>query len=1116
MAMPELELAGRTLSGYDILEIVGEGGMGVVYRARQVSLDREVALKILASRLSNDDEFVRRFQREARSIAKINDLNILQVYDVADAEGFHFIAMEFIRGDNLSSRLKAKGFIEWRACTEIIKQASLGLAAAARAGIIHRDVKPDNLMITEPEGIVKVSDFGLAKEASSELTQTGDLMGTPAYMSPEQCDGNNVDTRTDIYSLGATFYRAVTGILPFNAPTPVAMMYKQKHEELVPPRQYMPNLPEKLGEIITRMMAKVPAARYATMDEVVAALNVVLQTPESSTIDNTILISELAPQQVTSPSSEVAFDELVALGNRFMKDRRPVVAVDCWRRALELRPDNTSLKDKIKAANKESTAECLKIGDGLLEQGQINHVRAELQKVLEIDPDNVDAREKLTALDFVERRKRETMLELRKMLAAGQHEHALVIWESLHPSMRDKTMLQTMNHLKNHVIPCKALVKQAEELTRAGDFDQALAEWDKALELDPSNDGVKGGRHETWRFRERMEQAMREGYEFNVQRKYEAAITCFDKVLELSPGHTQAKRLIRDALIELARDAENHHDIETAISRWKKVLEYEPGDKKVMAEFERLTRKRNSIEAHIEAARKALSSGNYGKSIRGWQAALAAQPTNKTAEAGLIEAKRQRLRRRFIPLLVLILIGAGVIGLSLHMQYEAFISSGDSTFEMARRLQPDQAGEYPKAIANWEAAKKIPLLGQIRLATINRKIRAARVWQVIDEEAAYYDRKDLEGLRGHHERMEQIFTENGEDTQPSILQQARFDILWHQAHLLTGEKQFKNASSMYTAALKLGKLNSRQDGLRVALNSYLVAKAILATPEGDREEHEQKAREKLQIAVNAWGDFEEARTLLSSLTKLHTEVSDYLKNSDHWLQTGRGQVNAGKHELAAASFTKAESAAREVLKLQPSNWYCRKVITEIRWRGKAGPSMVFFVFPVEDDKTSKNTFRAFALDIYEWPNMKGSKPETMTFTEALAAAEAKGKTIPTRDEWQFAARGGVVDRQWEYSYGKTYDPGKGNTQSRAGQTWPSGSSNQACTPEGLYDLTGNVAEWVIDQRRAKGNKMQLTAGGHYASKDQCRNGDFEARPADLSNPQVGFRAVMRWVPIKRQ
>jgi tetratricopeptide (TPR) repeat protein len=272
MTQPD-PLVGTTLGGCQIIDVIGRGGMGVIYKARQLSLDRVVAMKVLAPKLANDFNFVTRFQREARAIARVNHPNILAVYDVGSQNDTYYMIMELIDGESVAEvQAHINGPLRFEDACNYIKQAALGLEAAHASGITHRDVKPENLLLTK-KGVIKVSDFGLATDADQSTTSTDAVMGTPAFMSPEQCDGRKVTQRSDIYSLGGSFYRLVTGRLPFEAETAMSMMYRHKHEALVPPREIVPALAAAINGVIVKMMAKKPEDRYASMGDVVTAID---------------------------------------------------------------------------------------------------------------------------------------------------------------------------------------------------------------------------------------------------------------------------------------------------------------------------------------------------------------------------------------------------------------------------------------------------------------------------------------------------------------------------------------------------------------------------------------------------------------------------------------------------------------------------------------------------------------------------------------------------------------------------------------------------------------------------------------------------------------------------
>jgi serine/threonine protein kinase len=265
-------LLGRALRGCLIDRKIGEGGMGSVYHARQLSLDRSVAVKVLPPELARNRNFISRFEREAKSLAKINHPNILHIYDFGEEPqlSVYFMIIEFVEGKDLGEILHEQYSMGQVEVLDIVRQAALGLEMAAEKGVIHRDIKPDNLMLTA-EGVCKVSDFGLAKGhgAERDVTNVGVRVGTPAFMSPEQCDGVDVDFRSDIYNLGCTAFLALTGSLPFDADTPFAIMLKHKNDPVPTLKSFNPNIHPRVDSLVQRMIAKRPADRFATLRELI-------------------------------------------------------------------------------------------------------------------------------------------------------------------------------------------------------------------------------------------------------------------------------------------------------------------------------------------------------------------------------------------------------------------------------------------------------------------------------------------------------------------------------------------------------------------------------------------------------------------------------------------------------------------------------------------------------------------------------------------------------------------------------------------------------------------------------------------------------------------------------
>ncbi len=278
-AVPKDPFIGTTMNGCLIDRKIGEGGMGSVYHAKQLSLDRSVAIKVLPADLARNGNFISRFEREAKSLARINHPNILHIYDFGEdpQHGVYFMIMEFVDGRDLGAILHERLTLSQLEALDFLRQATLGIEQAAEKGVIHRDIKPDNLMVTR-SGTIKVSDFGLAKGYADDkdVTSVGVRVGTPAFMSPEQCDGLDVDWHSDIYNLGCTAYLALTGRLPFDGDTPFAIMLKHKSDPVPGMREIDPRIDAKVERLICRLLAKRPEDRYRNLRALVEEIELLM------------------------------------------------------------------------------------------------------------------------------------------------------------------------------------------------------------------------------------------------------------------------------------------------------------------------------------------------------------------------------------------------------------------------------------------------------------------------------------------------------------------------------------------------------------------------------------------------------------------------------------------------------------------------------------------------------------------------------------------------------------------------------------------------------------------------------------------------------------------------
>jgi serine/threonine-protein kinase len=268
-----------TLGSYLLLERLGEGGMGQVFKARHRRLDRTVALKLIRKERLATPQAVQRFQREARAAARLSHPHIATLYDADEIGGTHFLSMEYIEGTDLSRLVKERGPLPAELACEYVRQAALGLQNAHEQGMVHRDVKPHNLLLGARTGVVKVLAMGLARleqeedSATSPLTREGTVMGTPDYIAPEQAlDSHTVDIRADVYSLGCTLYFLLTGRPPFPGGTLAEKLTRHLHAEPAPVGSLRPGLPVELVQVLLRMMAKKREQRYPTPGDVAAAL----------------------------------------------------------------------------------------------------------------------------------------------------------------------------------------------------------------------------------------------------------------------------------------------------------------------------------------------------------------------------------------------------------------------------------------------------------------------------------------------------------------------------------------------------------------------------------------------------------------------------------------------------------------------------------------------------------------------------------------------------------------------------------------------------------------------------------------------------------------------------
>jgi serine/threonine protein kinase len=472
---------GNVVKGrYNVISKLGEGGMGAVYLAEQITIGRKVALKVLKGKFASEDEFIGRFRREARSAASINHRNVVTIYDFDQAnDGSLFIAMEYLPGVKLSEIVKRDGSLPSGRAIRIGLQIAEGLDAAHRAGVIHRDIKPDNVMIIEKRGgdEVKLMDFGIARlqeSVASNLTRTGVIMGTPAYMAPEQAEGTQVSEKTDIYALGIVLYEMLTGSVPFKAPTPSAVLVKQLQEPPIPLRKVRKEISAAIDRLVMRALEKNPEKRQPDMSKVVEGLQEIAfdirgagnTVAESNT--ETLLLKR--PQQIGPSLRSLVKPKLIAFALALM-----AIAFSAW---LFVRPRETQ------------TMQTTQTIVGL-------SIRPEKQEL------QVKERVKLTAIGLLSDKSESPVtaqLEWKSdndsvlgVTADGQAEGRKI--GTAQVTVRNEKLLSppvtfTVKQSEDTARKVEALIKNAFAFRDRGEYAKAFSELRSAQDLDPSNETV--------------------------------------------------------------------------------------------------------------------------------------------------------------------------------------------------------------------------------------------------------------------------------------------------------------------------------------------------------------------------------------------------------------------------------------------------------------------------------------------------------------------------------------------------------------------------------------------------------------------------------------------------
>jgi tetratricopeptide (TPR) repeat protein len=608
-------LIATTLGGCEIIELIGSGGMGLIYRARQLSLDRLVALKVLSPKLANNNIFVKRFQREARAISRVSHPNILAVYDVGCERDTHYMIMELLEGETLAElQERTGGALPVADVCEYIRQAGHGLAAAHEANITHRDVKPANLMLTKKQ-LIKVSDFGLAKDTDTMMTAPEVVMGTPAFMSPEQCDGKPVTHSSDIYSLGGTFFRLITGRLPFEADTALSMMYRHKHEVLVPPHEIDSRIPKPVSIIIQRMMAKKPEARYANMREVITA--------------------------VERAVSECGLDSSY-MGSRVLR----IGAAEAQ--------ETTDLAAREEEDKRRQAQTHRRTGENYLRRGLLVEAADEFRKFLESEPNDETVKASLREIEEKLNVHHERLEDLRNALKEKQYAQALELWEGVPPSFREEALIKEIDRLRYSVVPAMELCEQADKDLASGDLESAISSFSKAVAKDAECVRAREMHAQLTEKKAQIGKLLEQASDLRLKNDLRRAIQIWQCILEVCPRHPRAMQSILDTSLALAQNRRAKGDLPGALESAQLALDIEPQNRaatRLCTELNALCERERSLLDEAMAADKQSPAA----ALRAWEEVFRLNPNHPRADERIKQLSGRKRTRSFGLALVLVM-----------------------------------------------------------------------------------------------------------------------------------------------------------------------------------------------------------------------------------------------------------------------------------------------------------------------------------------------------------------------------------------------------------------------------------------------------------------------------
>jgi serine/threonine-protein kinase len=458
---------------YDVVSLIGRGGMGVVYKAMDPHLDRQVAIKMMTGGFGDNPDLLKRFFREAQSLGSLQHPNIVTVYDLGDYDGNPYLVMEFLEGEGLDTVFTSRRQLSFLEKSNIVIQVCTGLAYAHQRGVVHRDIKPANIMLAK-DGSVKIFDFGIAHIGDQSVTKTGQMIGTPSYMSPEQVNGKPLDARTDLFSTGVVLYQLFAGHLPFEGDSTANTFLKILYDPPLPLKNFLPACPQELETILLRALAKDPADRYHSAEEFALELgqlqaqfkqDLVAQYMRevSALLEKADLykarellfqVLKVNPQQVPATQLLREVQQRIKkeeIGEQVRKLRQGVeeamaheqfdAAQSYLDQALALdkgNPDLHRLAESVRtgALRVQKLHSALKLAESAHQDGDLDAAKHSVEQALEISPDDAQAKAlyRVIQRDWVERSRQQQLenylFEARQDISSRKFTAALDIWNS--------------------------------------------------------------------------------------------------------------------------------------------------------------------------------------------------------------------------------------------------------------------------------------------------------------------------------------------------------------------------------------------------------------------------------------------------------------------------------------------------------------------------------------------------------------------------------------------------------------------------------------------------------------------------------------------------------------